>query len=284
MTTKKKSGKKKISLSITKSFPSLSDKTKVHIVNPYISQPLHPVSVLIIGAGGNGSAMLTRLARIHSCLIQLGHPGLFIQIMDNDKVERFNIGRQMYSNSDIGKYKSTVIIERVNRFFGTNFISFPERLNTVQELDDMSHNLIISCVDNNATRKMINDFTKLKISKSDHREVPFYWIDMGNGKNRGQFNMSTMHKSKKNTSNETYNYVANLKSLIDIYGQQADDPDEPSCSMEESLRKQDLFVNDLLTTYVSNFLWKILHKPTIIQYQGMFLNFETNIHSEILIK
>lgn len=207
-----------------------------------------------------------------------------MQIADDDKVEKFNVGRQMYSLSDVGKYKSIVLVERVNRFFGTNWIGITERINTPEEINELSSNLIISCVDNNKSREVIQQYSLTSKFKDKHQEVPFYWIDMGNGTNRGQFNMSTLRKVKKNFSDEKYNYVKSLKSLIDIYGQQEDDPDEPSCSMEESLRKQDLFVNDLLTTYVANFLWKILHKPAIIQYQGMFLNFDTNIHSEIPIK
>lgn len=257
---------------MTKSSP-LSEKT--HTVNPYLATPFHPLSILVIGAGGNGSRMVSKLAQIHSALKMLDHPGLNVTLIDDDVVEKHNVGRQMFSKADVGKPKSVVCIERINRFFGTNWNGYYSRIN---DASDLLNNIIITCVDNNACRKIVHDFFKgMKPNHGtrNHESMPLYWLDMGNGKDRGQFNLSTPAGIK-----------GRLKSLIDMYGYKKDDPNDnqPTCSAEESLQKQDLFVNDLLTTYVSNFLWTILKKHCVIKYQGMFLNFDTNIHSEIPIK
>jgi len=243
---------------------------KSHIVHPYLASPMHPITITVIGAGGNGSRMISKLAQINSALKMLSHPGLFVTLIDNDIVEKHNVGRQLFSNADIGKPKAIICIERINRFFGTNWNALTKKVINGETIES---NIIITCVDNNATRKLIDDI-KFEVN-SNYQEQRFYWLDMGNGKDRGQFNLSTFYKSK-----------VNLKSLFKMYGYKADDPNDnqPSCSMEESLLKQDLFVNDLLVTYASNFLWTILRKHCQITYQGMFLNFETNITTEILIR
>lgn len=254
----------------TKKLKTSSNKN--HVINPYLASPMHPITISVIGAGGNGSRMISKLGQINAALKMLDHPGLFVKLFDDDKVERHNIGRQMFSESDIGKYKSIVCIERINRFYGTPWVAITEKINETSETH-LRTNLIITCVDNNEARRIVD---RLPLYSSNlHHEKRLYWLDMGNGKDRGQFNLSTFGLKKNR-----------LKSLFDLYGYKPSNPDDnqPSCSMEESLRKQDLFVNDLLVTYVSNFLWNILRKNCIITYQGMFLNFETNIITEIPIK
>lgn len=214
----------------------------------------------------------------------LYHPGLFVKVYDNDKVERFNIGRQLYSESDLGKYKAVVSVERINRFFNTGWMAVPEKIDE-SSVFDLRTNFIITCVDNNHTRNIIHNFSKRKMEgRGSHETHNFYWLDMGNGKDRGQFNLSTVHQKNYTSTSNGLTNSNSLKSLIDMYGEQKDDLDTPSCSMMEALFKQDLFVNDLLVTNVASFLWNIIHKPAIINYQGMFLNFETNLYSEIPIQ
>ena len=74
---------------------------RVHYIDNYLINPQHPVTVNLIGAGGTGSQVLTCLARLDTALRGLGHPGLFITVYDSDIVTEANIGRPLFSPSDL---------------------------------------------------------------------------------------------------------------------------------------------------------------------------------------
>ena len=48
----------------------------------------------------------------------LGHPGLHLTAFDPDTVTEANIGRQLFSETELGLNKATALVTRVNRFFG----------------------------------------------------------------------------------------------------------------------------------------------------------------------
>lgn len=94
---------------------------RVHYIDNYLINPQHPVTVNLIGAGGTGSQVLTCLARLDTALRGLGHPGLFITVYDSDIVTEANIGRQLFSPSDIGLNKAQCLVTRMNNFFGNDW-------------------------------------------------------------------------------------------------------------------------------------------------------------------
>src|SRR6266705_115733 len=100
---------------------------KYHYTEAYFLNPMHPVTVKVLGCGGSGSQMLQALARINVSLLALGHPGLIVQAWDPDKVTEANLGRQLFSKADLEQYKAKILIERINRFYGFNWQAFPLR-------------------------------------------------------------------------------------------------------------------------------------------------------------
>ena len=80
------------------------------IFTAYLKNPLHPITINLIGVGGTGSLILPRLARLDYALKLLDHSGLMVIAYYYDNVEEFNIGRQNFSVSDLGKNKSVAII------------------------------------------------------------------------------------------------------------------------------------------------------------------------------
>ena len=161
-----------------------------HFAPTYFLNPLHKISVCVVGAGGTGSQVLTCLARMNSTLIALGHPGLHVTAIDPDTVSEANLGRQLFSKPDIGRFKTDVLIERINRFFNLNWESCTKRLDRTMALP---YNIIISCVDSVESRKIIKDLTttdiKTKIVDDDFTKQ-YYWMDFGNGNNSGQVILS----------------------------------------------------------------------------------------------
>ena len=61
---------------------------KIHFTDKYLLSPYHPVTVLVAGAGGTGSQVITNLARMSVALQALGHPGLHLTAFDPDTVTR----------------------------------------------------------------------------------------------------------------------------------------------------------------------------------------------------
>ena len=101
--------------------------TRAHFSDSYLLDPRHPVTVNVIGAGGTGSQVVTSLARMDTALRKLGHPGLFVRVYDPDTVGESNIGRQLFSEADLGLNKAQCLVTRINRFFGNDWAAVPER-------------------------------------------------------------------------------------------------------------------------------------------------------------
>jgi PRTRC genetic system ThiF family protein len=124
-------------------------KPAVHIVQKELLQPYNPVTVNLIGAGGTGGQVLTVLARMNHALNALGHAGLFVRVFDHDTVDASNLGRQLFPTAEMGLYKSVALINRINRFFGTNWKAETIRFDkaSTKDRDLAIATITISCVD-----------------------------------------------------------------------------------------------------------------------------------------
>lgn len=89
---------------------------KIHFTDKYLLSPYHPVTVLVAGAGGTGYQVITSLARMSVALQALGHPGLHLTAFDPDTVTEANIGRQLFSETELRLNKATALVTRINRF------------------------------------------------------------------------------------------------------------------------------------------------------------------------
>ena len=244
----------------------MKTKTNCHYTHGYLLNPMHSVTVSLVGVGGTGSRMLTNLAMIDQALVALGHPGLLVTAIDPDKVSPSNIGRQQFSPADIGDYKADVLISRVNRFYGLDWEAHCE----LYTANSINSNIIISCVDNINTRKVIHE--RKPQTYQQHMNECFYWMDMGNGKDYGQVILST----KKEIRNKNKNHVPVLKGPFEYFPNLSakKESNEPSCSLPEALLKQDLFINPMIALQASDLLWKMFTQP-IMEYHGVFVNMKT---------
>ena len=106
---------------------------KIHFTDRYLLNPRHPVTVFVIGAGGTGSQVITNLARMSMALQALGHPGLHVTVFDPDTVSQANIGRQLFSETELGLNKAVSLVTRINRFLRIRMDCrtemFPQRRN-----------------------------------------------------------------------------------------------------------------------------------------------------------
>ena len=254
------------------------NKTKVHFVDSALINPTNPVTVNLIGAGGTGSQILTALARMNHALTELNHAGLSVRLWDDDVISEANLGRQLFAESELGLYKSVALINRVNRFFGTNWKAETQKFEKAdlgKLQSNMKSEIYISCVDSVKSRFGIAEIlNELKIDKSYYRNQCKYWMDFGNSQFTGQVLLSTIGNIKQPNS-EKYKTVENLPFITEEFGDLLKvselEDDTPSCSLAEALEKQDLFINSTLAQMGSSLFWN-LFRNGLTENRGFFLN------------
>lgn len=254
-----------------------TDRVKVHFTDSNLINPTNPVTVNVIGAGGTGSKVITALLEMNHSLIELGHAGLFVRLWDDDIITQANLGRQRFAECETGLYKSVAIINRVNRFAGTNWKAEATKFekDSLDRLPDHAGaSIYISCVDSVKARFEIADILHSLNNGKAYSNRPRYWLDFGNSQHTGQVTLSTIETIQQPKS-EKYETVASLPLVTEEYGdllkQSEEQDDTPSCSLAEALEKQDLFINSSLVQMGCSLLWS-LFRNGMTPYRGFFHN------------
>ncbi|WER50741.1 PRTRC system ThiF family protein [Cupriavidus sp. WKF15] len=213
-------------------------------------------SVAVVGAGGTGSALLPNLARLHHAMLELGHPGgIDCTVYDDDTVSETNVGRQGFYPVDVGQYKATLLVNRLNNLMGTRWEAETRRIGSK---DRFVCDLVVGCVDTRAARKAILG--------SMQRGTGGYYLDCGNESDSGQVILGQV----RGKAAERLPHVGDLfPELLNPKGDKADTA--PSCSMADALRKQSLVINQAIAVQAYNLLWTLFRTGTL-QYCGAFVN------------
>ena len=166
-----------------------------HYLCNQLAKSQHRISIDLIGVGGTGSHMLTNLAILSNTLYKLGKQPFFVKVYDPDIVEEHNTSRQAFSQSDIGLYKADVLVNRCNRFFNTDWMSYPyiyEENPCTQRNGLPTSNITITCVDSIDARKSIFKIIENKCIGEFNYTTPVYWLDIGNNRKQGQIILGTV--------------------------------------------------------------------------------------------
>jgi PRTRC genetic system ThiF family protein len=224
-----------------------------------------PVRILVVGAGGNGSAIVMGLPYLHQAVRAWGHPyGLEVTLMDDDTVSEINCVRQPFSWSDVGQNKATVLINRINLFWGTKWNALPVSFDeaTLRANNDRNPDLLIGCVDTRAARRVIE---RALIKKPSYVT---YWLDLGNNASSGQFVLGQPLNGRNRRKAER------LRTVSELYPEIADaaageDP-QPSCSAVEALEQQEPFINQTLAASALAMLARLFRYGRLCHHGGFF--------------
>jgi PRTRC genetic system ThiF family protein len=224
-----------------------------------------PVRVLVVGAGGSGSAIAMGLPYLHQAMRAWGHEyGLEVTLIDGDTVSETNCIRQPFSWSDVGQNKATVLINRINLFWGTKWNAQPTCFDetTLRSNNDRNPDFLIGCVDTRAARSVI-ERTVMKRSS-----YVAYWLDLGNSASSGQFVLGQPLNGRNRRSAER------LRTVSELYPEIADaaageDP-LPSCSAVEALERQEPFINQTLAASALAMLARLFRYGRLIHHGGFF--------------
>lgn len=249
-------------------------KKTFHYVPGYIVNPSAPLKITVVGAGGTGSQLLQRLARIDLALKSFDHPGLSVVVFDGDEVSDANIGRQLFPKCDIGLNKAQSIIYRINRFYGLDWNYIPKYADFAAGLN-CTTNILICCVDSVEARKKLH-LKQIKEKKSrekvvrDEETALQYIMDIGNDQNFGQVIMYNYRVFNDESFPDTH--LEKLSGFFDIFPDAVDNKDRgPSCSLAEALRTQDLFINSTMAEHAAHLLYNMIRKG-YINYNIIYSN------------
>jgi len=228
-------------------------------------QPLH---VLIVGAGGNGSAVLLGLPYLHQAMKVWGHAGgIHVMLADGDLVSKTNCIRQPFASADVGLNKAVVLINRVNLFWGLRWQAHPEHFHKDSLRSNLAGpHLIIGCVDTRAARQAILS----AVTRGNDSTV--YWLDLGNNASSGQYVLGQPLNAANRRSAARLRTVAELYPEI-VDAEAGEDP-LPSCSAAEALERQEPFINQVLATSALAMLARLFHYGTLTHH-GAFYNAQT---------
>ncbi|MEF1335235.1 PRTRC system ThiF family protein [Vibrio rotiferianus] len=217
-----------------------------------------PVEVILVGAGGTGSAVLSMLFQLHTTLVKLGGNGLNITVYDPKRVTAPNVGRQgFWSDGDVGHYKASLLVNRFNQFGEVNWKAVCGKYDSNAKACD----LVITTVDSASARIDIGKILN-QIGRKDS-----YWLDLGNAKEVGQCVIG---------SQQDGDGINTLPSPYQLFGTQWATIDEskisaPSCSTQEAISKQSFGVNQTLATLsISMVLYPLMRTGSLENFGFMF--------------
>lgn len=244
----------------------------IHHIHSALATP-RPVDVLVVGAGGTGSQVVTALAQMHHALTSLDHPGLQVTVLDDDTVSLSNIGRQWFFKADLGQSKAEVLVNRCNLTLGTSWRAVRGKLSAS---DRVAHALVIGCVDTRESRYAIMRAMEEGIRGRS------YWLDFGNRRYEGQVVLGEVSRARRKTNEpDKLPHVGELfPEAIDPSAVDAEEG--PSCSLAEALRKQSLFINRTLVAHGMGMLWELLHTGQI-DYHVVWVNLKTGRSSSLAV-
>lgn len=238
-----------------------------HILNERISTRAYGLNgaartrIALVGAGGNGSQMVSCLARMDRALRALGLPPLSVTLYDPDTVSQANVARQLFYPDDAGLSKAVVLIHRANVGFGLDWRAVPALYASDAETD-----ILITCVDTGAARAQIAD------ALWQWADAPPYWLDIGNEDSTGQVWLGEFPRFLEDQSASGRQRLPCISEVFPhFFDGSVPETDNPSCSLAEALKSQDLFVNDICARMGAHLLWTLLRYAEI-EHHGYWIN------------
>jgi PRTRC genetic system ThiF family protein len=232
-----------------------------HTPDPQLLE--RPIRILVVGCGGNGSAIVSGLPYLHQALLSFGHPGgLAVTLIDPDTVSETNCVRQPFCRTEIGFPKAIVLAHRVNMFWGLNWQGMHSTIQQIKKGSEVD--FVIGCVDTRKARRAIDNWVL--------KSRVLYWLDLGNNPATGQFVLGQPNNSANRKRKHRLATVAEL--YPEILQPDKKDNDLPSCSAAEALTRQEPFINQNLAYQALAMLTQLLRHGSL-SYQGGFCNLAT---------
>lgn len=170
-------------------------------------------------------------------------------LIDGDTVEEKNMIRQSYQKHDIGENKAIALSRKINTFYGDiceaydGYLTKDEIITMIQKRYSNYTPVIIGCVDNDKTRKLL---------ETTYEKLPScIYIDSANSKYDGDIYISVKDNGRK---------VGTLRS--EAYKLEEDiHPADISCEAQAAMGNTQFFTTNLkMSAEIIEHISAILHK------------------------
>jgi PRTRC genetic system ThiF family protein len=221
----------------------------------------HIQTITVVGLGGTGAQITRSVARMVYDMKAARMHTPQIVLIDPDRVEQKNVGRQLYTEADVGQPKAHVLMHRFNMALGLDIIAIDQLVSAEKHIERWG-NLIIGAVDNHLARR--------ELAKANGA----IWVDTGNHFNAGQVVIGNTGDPETalryiDGQDGRYLYLPNAGLLFPaLLEPEAEPQPEPerSCAELVASREQDLLINDWMATIASQYLYKLLHRQPITSF------------------
>lgn len=245
---------------------------------------INNLSIYLIGTGGTGGFAFTNLARL------LAGANVPISIFDGDIVEPKNLKRQQFGKADIDSPKAQALADWASYTILdcppigviNDYVTDSDELlaGICLSTPDDAVPLIISTVDNVATRKLINQALE---------DLPEYIaIDSGNHDQGGQVVLTTNLEVVESQGFETPKQVK-LANMLQVYPEIANIDDknpglEQSCDDVVESEPQAMMANSRNGDIIANLVMSILGNKSIAGnvFESSLADFSTKVRTVTL--
>ena len=245
---------------------------------------INNLSIYLIGTGGTGGFAFTNLARL------LAVANVPISIFDGDIVEPKNLKRQQFGKADIDSPKAQALADWASYTILdcppigviNDYVTDSDELlaGICLSTPDDAVPLIISAVDNVATRKLINQALE---------DLPEYIaIDSGNHDQGGQVVLTTNLEVVESQGFETPKQVK-LANMLQVYPEIANIDDknpglEQSCDDVVESEPQAMMANSRNGDIIANLVMSILGNKSIAGnvFESSLADFSTKVRTVTL--
>lgn len=219
-------------------------------------------NIIQVGLGGTGSNLLPFLTQL---INQLNDKSIYLTIIDGDIVENKNLRNQKYTELDISKPKAEVLCERYKAVYPELNISYINKYiksenDILEHIENKSLNIIIGCVDNNATRQILH-----KVFYNEN-VADIIYIDAGNGTEQRIGQIVTGYKKGVQKQVPPYDYFQTkrlpkeiiLKPVGDIFPEILNDNDNIDKVLSCSNISNEVPQNIATNVYAATLLFTVL--------------------------
>ncbi len=215
-------------------------------------------TVMIVGCGGTGAAVARIVARILYDLKRSRRHTPDLVLVDPDIVEPKNIGRQLFSHSEAGRYKAEAIARRLNFALGLDVAWINAPLDARRHDDRYGGRVVISCVDNHEARREIHQMKGVLIASGNHKTTGQVCIGNTNDPELVQ------HDFGKATCRHLPKEGLLFPDLLQPEPMTA----QPvvSCAEQIESGEQSLLVNDWQANVIGGYVYKLLHRQPITSF------------------
>ncbi|MEO8391556.1 MAG: PRTRC system ThiF family protein [Chloroflexota bacterium] len=223
---------------------------------------LHLKTVTVVGLGGTGAQIARQVARIVYDLQRSRlHPPQIVFI-DPDTVEAKNVGRQLFTEAEIGQNKALALMRRFNCALGLEIVALPEAVNAEEHFERYGGNLVIGAVDHHLARREL-------------AKVGGIWLDCGNHRMSGQVvlgNTSDRELALQHIDGNDgkYTYLPNAALLFPALLEPEPSVEIPneqlSCADLVLQGDQNLLVNDWMACAAASYLYALLRRRPVTTF------------------